>query len=174
MSNLLLISGSLRSQSLNTKLLNAFAACAAEDTEVAFADIGNLPLFNEDLEATFPPAATALREQIAAADAIVIATPEYNRAMSSALKNAIDWASRPYGENAWVGKRVLVCSVSPGSISGALANYQVKQSLAHLKADVLPDEFMVGSASKKFDDAGTLTDDKTRGIIAAALEQLTA
>lgn len=171
---LLLISGSLRADSLNTKLLSAFAAGASDDTEVSFAEIGDLPLFNEDLEANFPPAATALRQQIAAADAIIISTPEYNRAMSGALKNAIDWASRPYGENAWAGKSVLVCSVSPGSISGALANYQVKQSLMHLGAQVLPDEFMVGNAGGTFDEQGTLTDEKTLGFIARALEKLGA
>ena len=169
---LLLISGSLRAESLNTKLLRAFAAGVSDETEVSFAEIGDLPLFNEDREANFPPAATALRQQIVAADAIIISTPEYNRAMSGALKNAIDWASRPYGENAWAGKQILVCSVSPGSISGAVANYQVKQSLMHLGAQVLPDEFMVGNAGGKFDEQGTLTDEKTLGFIARTLEKL--
>mgnify|MGYP006296140059 CR=1 FL=1 len=172
MENVLLISGSLRAGSYNTALLRAFAAALPEEATVAWADIGSLPLYNTELEANFPPAATQLRQQILAADVVIISTPEYNRAMSGALKNAIDWASRPYGENAWVGKRVLVCSVSPGSISGALANYQVKQSLMHLGATVLPREFMVGSAGSKFDEAGVLTDEKTLGYVAAAVEAL--
>ncbi|NBD73811.1 hypothetical protein GVX82_02095 [Patescibacteria group bacterium] len=170
MSSILLISGSLRAASLNTALLRAFEARAPAGTSVAWGSC-DLPLFSEELEADFPPAAHALKEQIETADAVIIATPEYNRAMSGALKNAIDWTSRPYGKNSWTGKQVLVASVSPGSISGALANYQVKQSLLHLKAAVLPREFLVGSATEKFAN-GHLTDEKTLEFIDRAYDSL--
>ncbi len=172
MKNVLLISGSLRKKSFNSGLLRAFADTLTGDASVSWADV-NLPLFNEDLEAEFPLAAERLREQVLAADAIVIATPEYNRGMSGALKNAIDWASRPYGQNAWQGKRVLVAATSPGGISGALAVYQVKQSLLHLNAEVIGQpEFMVGHAGDKFDAEGNLTDESTKDFVTKAIETL--
>lgn len=167
MKNILLISGSLRAASVNTALLQAFASQAPADVTAVWADI-QLPLFSEELEADFPTAVMTLREQILAADAIIIATPEYNRGMSGALKNAIDWASRPYGQNAWAGKRILVAAASPGGIGGALAVYQVKQSLLHLNAHVIGQpEFMVGGAFEKFAD-GVLTDEKTKAFIDSA------
>lgn len=172
MKNILLISGSLRETSINTGLLRAFASALPADAISTWADL-NLPLFNADLESNFPAAAERLRQQIRVADAIVIATPEYNRGMSGVLKNAIDWTSRPYGENAWNGKRVLITAASPGGIAGALAVYQVKQSLLHLNADVLGQpELMVGGASDKFDQAGELTDKKTKAFIKSALTVL--
>lgn len=172
MKNVLLISGSLRSGSMNTGLLRAFTEHMPEGANASWADI-NLPLFNEELEANFPAAAETLRQQILAADAIVIATPEYNRGMSGGLKNAIDWASRPYGKNTWKGKRVLVCGVSVGSISAALAVYQVKQSMLHLDAQVLGQpEFMVGNGFDKFEKDGTLHDATTKEHVASALAVL--
>lgn len=171
MKNILLISGSLRTDSVNSALLRAFAEHAPAEVSTVWADL-NLPLFNEELESDFPAAATTLREQVLAADAIIIATPEYNRGMSGTLKNAIDWASRPYGQNAWQGKRVLVVAASPGGIAGALAVYQVKQSLLYLNANVIGQpEFMVGGAFQKFTD-GTLIDEKTKELIVAAWPQI--
>lgn len=170
--NILFISGSLRAESLNTKLLQAFVAELPESVTATWGDL-DLPLYNEELEAHFPPKAEALREQVKAADAIVIATPEYNRAMTGALKNAIDWASRPHGDNAWSKARVLVVSASPGSIGGALALYQVKQSLLHVGAEVLAKpEFILSKAGEKFDESGALTDDTTREHITEALTAL--
>ena len=173
MKKILLISGSLRTASRNTAWLRAVDAALTDSAEVMWADL-NLPLFNEELEADFPASATMLREQVTAADAVVIATPEYNRAMTGALKNAIDWASRPYGKNAWAGKCVMVASVSPGGIAGALASYQVKQSLLHLGAKVSPKEMMVGHAGDKFNEAGELSDEKTKEYIAQMVEALLA
>lgn len=172
MKKILLISGSLRANSINTALLRAFEAELTEKATVKWADV-QLPLFNEELEVDFPVAAETLRQQIIAADAIVIATPEYNRAMSGALKNAIDWASRPYGQNAWAGKQVLVTAASPGGIAGTLALYQVKQSLLHLGARVLGNpEFVVGNAFQKFNEDGILTDESTVAHITSAVEIL--
>ena len=174
MTNVLLISGSLRAGSMNTGLLRAFAEQMPEGTTVAWADI-NLPLYSEDLEANFPAEAEALRQQILAADAIIIASPEYNRGMSGVLKNAIDWASRPWGQNAWKGKRVLAAAVSVGSISGALAVYQIKQSMLHLDAHVIGQpEFMVGNGGGKFDKEGNLHDEDTKKFITSAIETLVA
>jgi chromate reductase len=172
MKNILFISGSLRKESVNTKLLKAFEKALPEGATAVWADI-NLPLFNEDLESDFPAEAQTLREQMLGSDLIIIAAPEYNRGMTGVLKNAIDWASRPYGKNAWVGKKVLVTSSSPGAIGGALALYQVKQSLMHLNADVIGQpEFMVGGAYDKFDESGELTDESTKEHIEKALQQI--
>jgi len=172
MQNLLLISGSLRETSMNTGLLRALSEEAPEGIDVSWADL-RLPLYDQDEESDFPASAAKLRKAILAADAIAIATPEYNRGMSGVLKNAIDWASRPYGENAWAGKRVLVASASPGSIGGALAVYQVKQSLLHLDAEILGQpEVMVGGAAEKFDEGGRLVDDRTREFLRQAINRL--
>lgn len=172
MKKVLLISGSLRKKSFNTALLQAFADELTDKAEVAWADI-HLPLFNEELEGEFPADAQTFKQHILNADAIIIATPEYNRGMSGVLKNAIDWASRPYGQNAFTGKRVLVSSVSTGGIAGALASYQVKQSLLHLNANVIGQpEFMVGGAPQKFDEAGVLTDESTKKLITSAVQVL--
>lgn len=172
MKNILLISGSLRAKSTNTALLRAFEKEIGERATVTWGNI-QLPLYNEELEANFPAEVTALHTLIMAADIIIISTPEYNRAMSGALKNAIDWASRPKGHSAWVGKKILVISASSGNIAGAVANYQVKQSLLHVDAHVLGrPEFMVGGAIGKFDEAGELTDETTKTLIAAAVTGL--
>lgn len=172
MKNILLISGSLRKKSINTALLRAFEKAIGETANVSWADI-QLPVFNEELETDFPAKAEALRTLITQSDAIIISTPEYNRAMSGAIKNAIDWASRPYGKNAWVGKRILVTSASPGGIAGAIANYQVKQSLLHLGAEVLgKPEFLVGGAADKFNEVGELIDEPTKEHISTAVATL--
>jgi len=169
MKNILFISGSLRSESVNTKLLKAFENSLPEDVVVDWADI-NLPLFNEDLEKDFPTGAEQLRQQIIKADRIIISTPEYNRTTTGALKNAIDWASRPYGENAWEGKNVLVTSASPGMIGGVIALYHVKQSLLHLGAHVPGQpEFILGDAFSKFDESGALVDERTQKHIDEAI-----
>jgi len=172
MKKILLISGSLREKSTNTALLRAFETELQEKATVTWGNI-ELPLFNEELEEQFPTAAETLKQQILAADAVIIATPEYNRGMSGVLKNAIDWTSRPYGQSAWTGKKVLVVAASPGGIAGALAVYQVKQSLLHLDAQVFGQpEFMVGGAPQKFDEAGTLTDSVTKDQIVLTVELL--
>lgn len=172
MNNILFISGSLRKESFNTKILKAFARAMPENIEVVWADL-NLPLYNEDLEDNFPPEVNVLREQILKSDLVIISTPEYNRGISSVLRNALDWASRPSGENAWVDKRVFVMSSSTGGLSGALAFYQAKQSLLHLKAEVISyPEFMLGRAPEKFDEAGNLTDERTKEFIDKTLQEI--
>jgi len=173
MKKVLFISGSLRNKSVNTNLLKAFEQQLPAGTEAVWADI-DLPLFNEDIETSaFPESATVLKNAILTSDAIIISSPEYNRGMSGVLKNAIDWASRPYGQSAWNGRRILVATASPGGIGGALALYQIKQSLNHLNADVVGQpEFMVGGAYEKFDEAGLLIDDVTKEHIDGALKVL--
>lgn len=167
------IAGSLRSQSYNKGLIQAFKDALPEGVEMEIATIGELPHFNADLEVDFPSAAQDLKDIVESADALIIATPEYNRAVPGVLGNAIDWLSRPYGKNSFTGKPVLVVGASPGGTGAALAQYQLKQSLLHLNAHVLGQpEFHVGGAGDKFDHAGLLTDEKTKEYVSSALEVL--
>lgn len=171
---LLAISGSLRADSINTALLRAFKEHAPEGVEIEFADIGALPLFNQELESPFLEAATVLKEQIRAADGILIATPEYNRSIPGVLKNAIDWTSRPYGDSAWKQKPVFVMGASVGPIAAALAQYDVKKVMLYLDAFVMGQpEFYLGSATGKFDAQGVLTDETTQEHIVGGIAAFT-
>lgn len=122
------IVGSLRQESYNKKFAHALARLAQEQgtMEFNFIDIGALPLFNQDLEPNPPAAVTELKRQIEAADGVLFVTPEYNRSVPGVLKNAIDWASRPYGKNSWAGKPAAICGTSPGAIGAALAQNQLR------------------------------------------------
>jgi chromate reductase len=171
MKKILLISGSLRENSLNTSLLKAFADECKEKAEVSYANT-LLPLYDQDQEADFPEAANMLKEQMEASDVIIIASPEYNRGYTSVIKNAVDWASRPHGNNSWKQKTVLVTSATMGTAGGALGVYQLKQVLTHLHANVSTNEFFVASAHEKFDEDGRLTDESTKKHIASAVEVL--
>jgi len=112
------IVGSLRRDSLNRKLAKALAAMAPPSLALEIVEIGGLPLYNQDDDANPPAPSAAFKEKIAAADAVLFVTPEYNRSVPGVLKNAIDIASRPYGKSAWDGKPGAVISVSPGAIGG--------------------------------------------------------
>lgn len=172
MNKILLISGSLRADSVNTKLLKAFANEMHSDVVVEWGSI-EMPLFDEDLEQDlFPVEAQALKDKITAADGVIISTPEYNRAVPGVLKNALDWSSRSHGQKAWSEKSVLVASASPGGISGAVAHYQLITILMHMGAKPQAGvEFMLGHAFEKFDEAGELIDEKTREHIQSALQK---
>ena len=164
------IVGSTRKGSYNRGLMNAFIEHKPEGVEMEVVEIGTLPLFDQDVEASaFPETAQALKDQIANADAVIIATPEYNRGMPGVLKNAIDWASRPYGKNSFAGKTVYVVGASVGPIATAVSQYNVKQVMLYLDAHVIGQpEFYVGLAGEKFDAEGTLTDASTKEHIVGA------
>jgi chromate reductase, NAD(P)H dehydrogenase (quinone) len=164
------ISGSLRASSFNTAALRAAAELAPAGMSIELHDIGDLPLYNDDVRlAGFPPAAVRLRERIKAADGLLLATPEYNYGTSGVLKNAIDWASRP-PEQPFDGKPIALMGASPGAIGTARAQYQLRQSFVFLDAHILNrPEVMIGGAASKFDAAGKLTDQATRDFLAAML-----
>ena len=167
------ISGSLRKGSTNTALLRALQELAPAGMTIEIASIDAIPLYNQDAEETFPPAVRALKAKIAAADGLIIATPEYNRSMSGVLKNAIDWLSRPYGENSFAKKTVLVAGVSGGKIGTAVAQSHLRQVLVHLDADVIGQpELYLGPAQTLFDEAGNLTDEATKELAQKALSVL--
>ena len=126
------IVGSLRKESYNLKLAKAIAKLGANSFDIQFAVIGDLPLFNQDLEANFPAPALRLKQDIESADAVLFVTPEYNRGFSAAMKNALDWASRPYGKNSFTQKPAALCGTSPGAIGTACAQQALKPILVYL------------------------------------------
>ena len=126
------IVGSLRKDSHNLKLAKAIARLAAPKLELKIVNISDLPLFNQDLEAEFPASATRLKQDIDAANAVLIVTPEYNRGIPGPLKNAIDWASRPYGKNSFSQKPTAICGASVGTIGTACAQQALKPILNYL------------------------------------------
>lgn len=169
------ISGSLRRGSFNTAALRAAQELAPEGMTIERCDISTLPLYNEDLRgAGFPPPVQRLRDQIAAADALLFVTPEYNYSMPGVLKNAIDWASRP-PDQPFNDKPAAIMGASPGMIGTARAQYHLRQSCVFLNMHVVnKPEVMIGGAAGKFDAEGRLTDEPTRGFIRDLLVALAA
>lgn len=163
--------GSLRKESFNLKTAKALIGLAPESLSLEIVSIANLPMFNEDLEATPPAEWVALREKIKAADGLLFLTPEYNRSVPGVLKNAIDVGSRPYGQNSWDGKPCAVVSVSIGNISGFGANHHLRQSLVFVNVPTMPQpEAYIADASGLFDDAGNLTNESTKGFLRKFME----
>ena len=172
--NLLTISGSLRKGSYNRLLLKA-AAAAFGPAEISDADL-NLPLYDGDLEADegIPPAVQALADQILQADAIVIASPEYNKGIPGVLKNALDWISRVPG-SALKDKPVVVISAAAGRTGGETAQFMVLACLTPLQARVLPGPaVLIASAHAAFDDAGNLTDERYHKTLTTRMQALRA
>jgi chromate reductase, NAD(P)H dehydrogenase (quinone) len=167
--------GSLRKGSYNKALLRAAVEMAPADAEMKVFDIEGIPLFNQDLEQNPPPVVKDFKSRIRAADAILIATPEYNYSIPGFLKNAIDQASRPYGDNALAGKPVAIMGASIGMLGTARAQYHLRQSCVFLNMYPLNQpEMMVPFAQDKIGENGTVTDTKTKEKIRELLQALVA
>lgn len=165
--------GSLRKGSYNKALLRASAELAPKNAEIEIFDLEGIPPFNQDLETQPPQKVKDFKAKIKAADTILIASPEYNYSVSGVLKNAIDWASRPYGDNAFEGKPVAVMSASTGRLGGARAQYHLRQTFVTL--DMYPlnyPEVMVAHADEKIDESGRVHDNETRKRIKQLVEAL--
>jgi len=156
------ISGSLRQGSLNTAALRACASLLPEGVTLSLADLSEVPLYNEDIRTQgLPSSVQQLREQIKAADAILIATPEYNYSFPGVLKNAIDWASRP-PDQPFDGKPIALMGATPGGLGTSRAQYHLRQVFIYLNGHVLNrPEVMISAAPTKFDNDGKLTDEST-------------
>jgi chromate reductase len=162
------IVGSLRKDSVTRKVTRAIEALSPGHLKYEEIPIGDLPLYNQDDEGNPPPSYVTFRERIRAADAVLFATPEYNRSVPGGLKNAIDVGSRPYGQSAWNGKPAAVISVSPGAIGGFGANHALRQSLVFLNMPVLQQpEAYVGNAFSLFGENGELTNEATGEFLRA-------
>jgi len=172
---LLAIVGSLRKDSVNKKAMKAFQEELPAGTEVEYAEIGNIPLYNQDdQEKSFPASVNKLSEQIKNADAVVFATPEYNYSVPGVLKNAIDWVSRVPNQP-FSGKTALIIGASPGNLGTSRAQYHLRQIGVFLNINFLNrPEVMIGSAYSKFDDSGKLTDASTREFLKKAGQSLIA
>lgn len=167
------IAGSLRKLSYNRGLLKAALEEAPSGCTLEIFELDDIPIYNQDKEMKPPKSVTDFRKKIRAADAILIATPEYNYSIPGVLKNAIDWASRPYGESAWEGKVVGLMGASAGLQGSSRAQYHLRQTFVYLNMFALNrPEVMVPTAQDKFDAKGNLTDPKARKKIAELLAAL--
>jgi chromate reductase len=169
------IVGSLRKESFTRKVAQTLAEAAPESLKLRFVEYGDLTAYNQDLEAAPPASWVAFRDAVRGADAVLFATPEYNRSAPGVLKNAIDVGSRPYGASVWDGKPAAVVSVSPGAIGGFGANHHLRQSLVFLNMPVLQQpEAYIGGAAKLFDEQGKMTNEQTRAFLAAFMAAFAA
>ncbi len=172
--NVLGISGSLRRDSHNTRLLRAAAMELPPGASLElFEGLAELPAYCEDIDVEPVPEPVArLRDAIAAADALLIATPEYNASIPGVLKNAIDWASRPFPDNVLRGRPVVVVGASTGLFGAVWAQAELRKVLNHTGAEVFDDELPVGLADGAFTDAGELADPELRERLADLVEAL--
>jgi chromate reductase len=161
------IVGSLRAESLTRRVVLALAAMTRDALTIEIVDISVLPLYNQDIDTTPPAAWTAFRSRVKRAEAVLFATPEYNRSVPGALKNAIDVGSRPYGSSAWGGKPAAVLSVSPGNMGAFGANHHLRQSLVFLDMPTLQQpEAYIGGADKLIDGDGRVIQAATQAFLA--------
>jgi len=171
--NILGIAGSLREGSYNRAALRAAQTLAPEGVTIETFDIKGFPGFSQDDETNPPAQVVELKQRIRDADAILFVTPEYNYSIPGVLKNAIDWASRPYGDSAWTRKPVAIMGASVGTQGTARAQYHLRQTFVFLNMyAVNQPEVMISQAHKHFDAQGNLTDDAAKKLIRQLLEEL--
>jgi chromate reductase len=171
--NILGFAGSLRKGSYNKALLRAAGELLPAGASIELFDLEGIPPFNQDLEGSPPERVKEFKSRIRAASAVLVATPEYNFSVPGVLKNALDWASRPYGDSVWPGKPLALMSASTGMLGGSRAQYHLRQTFLFLDVRaVSKPEVFVTFAGQKFDDTGRLTDEATRGVVADLLKAL--
>jgi chromate reductase, NAD(P)H dehydrogenase (quinone) len=164
--------GSLSSTSVNRTLSKALISLAPPDLEFAELPIGNLPLYSPDFDADYPPEAQALKDAIAASSAILFVTPEYNRSIPGALKNAIDWASRPWGQNSFNHVPAAVIGASPGQIGTALAQQSLRAVLSFCNArQMTSPEAYIRREPGSITDDGDVTDDSMKQFLTDFMQE---
>ena len=164
--NVAVIIGSLRKQSFNRAMAHELSKLAPDSLALRIVEIDQLPLYNEDEEPRPPDSWVVFRRQIEVADALLFLTPEYNRSVPAALKNALDVSSRPYGHSVWDRKPGAVISVSVGALGGFGANHHLRQILVALNIPAMPQpEVYIGGAGALFDQSGHLTNQSTRALL---------
>ncbi|MDO5673747.1 MAG: NAD(P)H-dependent oxidoreductase [bacterium] len=168
--------GSLRKDSFNRKLAHFLVQSAPAPLQLEIVEIGDLPMYNEDLETANAPASwTEIRKKIAACDGLLFLTPEYNRSVPAALKNVLDVGSRPWGQNVWNGKPAAVISLSLGALGGFGANHHLRQSLTCLNVPVLQQpEAYIGNAPSFFDDKGNFVKEDTKEFLTSFMQAFAA
>jgi chromate reductase, NAD(P)H dehydrogenase (quinone) len=167
------IAGSLRRESYNRAALRAATKLVPEDTILETFELDGIPIFNQDDEQKPVPKVSEFKRRIREADAILFVTPEYNYSVPGVLKNAIDCASRPYGDSAWNGKPAAIMGASPGTLGTARAQYHLRQILVFLNMfPINQPEVMIANAAGRFDKDGNLTDEPTKDHIRRLLQSL--
>lgn len=167
------IAGSLRKQSYNKALLKAAVNLAPDEAEIETFDLHDIPPYNQDEEQDPPEIVKKLKRKVEQADAILFVTPEYNYSVSGVLKNAIDWASRPHGENSFNGKPAAVMGASMSMIGTARAQYHLRQMFVFLNMHAVNQpEVMVATAQDKFSEDGELQDETSKDLIKKLLQNL--
>jgi chromate reductase, NAD(P)H dehydrogenase (quinone) len=167
--------GSNRRDSLNRKLAGALARLGEAKLSFTFVRIDDLPLYSQDLEPDLPASVVRFKSEIAAADALLFVTPEHSRSIPAALKNAIDWGGRPYGQNSWAGKPAAITGTSPGAIATALAQQHLRQILgSFLGVLVMPGEAYITFKPGLVDDDGNIAEESTRAFLQAFVDQFAA
>jgi chromate reductase len=167
------IVGSLRKDSYNRFALKAAQELVPEGAVLNLIELHDIPVFNQDNEMAPPASVLEFKRRILIADAILFSTPEYNYSLSGGLKNAIDWASRPYGESAWLRKPAALMGASVDNLGTARAQYHLRQILIGQDMPVVNQpEVMIGSAAQRFDENGRLNDEPTRLLIRGLLFSL--
>jgi len=165
--------GSLRKNSYNKALLRAAAELVPKGTKLEIFDLEGIPPFNQDLEYNMPERAKEFKARIKAADAILIATPEHNYSIPGVLKNAIDWASRPYDDNSFDGKPAAIMSASTGTLGGARAQYHLRQVFVFLNMyPINRPEVMLPNASENIDEDGRIKNETTLRLMRELLGNL--
>ncbi len=175
--NVAVIVGSLRKGSYNRLAAQALAKLAPPSLDLKIIEIGDLPLYNEDIDAkgALPVAWAAFRDSIKRTDAVLFVTPEYNRSVPGVLKNAIDVGSRPYGHSVWIRKPTAIMSVSPGAIGGFGANHHLRQSLVFLDMPIMQQpEAYIGNAATLFAENGSLANDSSRTFFKSFIDAFAA
>jgi chromate reductase len=169
------IAGSLRRESYNRAALRAAVQLVPQDATLEVFDLDGIPAFNQDKEQNPPVKVVELKRRIRDVDAVLFVTPEYNYSIPGVLKNAIDWASRPYGDSAWSEKPAAIMGASVGAIGTARAQYHLRQIMVFLNMfPINQPEVMIGHAATRFDKDGNLTDDATKDFIRQLLANLVA
>lgn len=168
-----IVVGSIREGSFSGRLAKALVDLLPEGYEATYLQIDNLPLYNQDSDENSPQEYVDFRNEVAAQDAIIFVTPEHNRSVPAALKNALDVASRPYGDNKWGGKPALVASQSPGVISGFGANHHLRQMLTFLDVPTVQQpEVYIAETHELLGENGEFLKDGTEGFLQSAVDAL--
>jgi chromate reductase, NAD(P)H dehydrogenase (quinone) len=159
------IVGSNRRESINRKLAQALVKLGAGKFDAKFVRIDDLPIYNQDNEGNLPPEVVRFKDEIATADGVLIVTPEHNRSMPTVLKNAIDWGARPYGKSVWPGKPGFITGTSPGAISTALVQANLRTVMLGLGMTLLGGESYIQFKPNLVDEAGNVTDESTKTFL---------
>src|SRR5664279_6520821 len=169
-----LIVGSNRRESINRKLAQALVRLGADSFDAGIIRIDDLPLYNQDLEATLPEQVVRFKAHIADVDALLFVTPEHSRSIPAVLKSAIDWGARPWGQNSWTGKLAAVTGTSPGAIGTALAQQHLRQILGAQGVLLMGGETYINFKPGMLGADDTVTDQATRGFLTSFIDQFAA